>query len=119
MTKAIQTKLFNFLKKDQAFLDIYKMALQEQIDKSKAILRDLVLDAYKVKDPKTIKALFQTQLKYMIDSMAYEIDETNKKSLLDNYILNGADLGCSWVRIDSIYFDLDMIYLDFKSYCYG
>lgn len=119
MKKAFVKKIYDFLKDDSDFLNTYEEALRKQINESKSLLCDLVFEAYKINDSKEIKRLYKKQLKNMLDSLHYEIDETNEKSLLENYVIPGANLGISWIRIDDVYLDGDMLYLDFKAHCNG
>jgi hypothetical protein len=112
MKKQTIKRLIKHLKTDSDFLSIFKESIQNEIDKSKSILTDILFQSFKATNDNQVKTQFNKSIENFINGMEYE-------SLMNFYLLDKRYIDLSYIEINDDLINLDDLYMDWKSYCQG
>jgi hypothetical protein len=112
MNKQTIKQLIKHLKTDSDFLSIFKESIQNEIDKSKSILTDILFQSFNAINDNQVKNQFNKSIENFINGMEYE-------SLMNFYLLDKRYIDLSWIQLNNELINLDDLYMDWKSYCQG
>jgi hypothetical protein len=114
--------LKDYLIKDNEFYEVYKIALQENIDESLSILSDIVFQHCDNLGDEN-KRFFNHYINFVnnfINYLDYEVNESTENNLIQYYIMKEGSQGVAWLMIDdNLYINLDDLYDDFNQHCNG
>jgi hypothetical protein len=112
MKKQTIKQLIKHLKTDTDFLAIFKESIQNEIDKSKSILTNILFQSFMATNDNQVKTQFDKSIENFINGMEYE-------SLMNFYLLDKRYIDLSWIQLNNELINLDDLYMDWKSYCQG
>jgi hypothetical protein len=112
MKKQTIKQLIKHLKTDEVFLATFKESIQNEINKSKSILTDILFQSFNSTNQIQVKTQFNKSVENFINGMEYE-------SLMNFYLLNKRYIDLSYIEINDDLINLDDLYMDWKSYCQG
>jgi hypothetical protein len=112
MKKQTIKQLIKHLKTDSDFLSIFKESIQNEIDKSKSILTNILFQSFMATNDNQVKTQFDKSIENFINGMEYE-------SLMNFYLLDKRYIDLSWIQLNNELINLDDLYMDWKSYCQG
>jgi hypothetical protein len=110
MNAKVFITLKNYIKSSSDFLDVYKVALEKQLDVTKPLLCDILFNHFSRKDDKQLKKAFHDFVDTFINKIYFE-------STLNFYILDKKYIDIAWLQIDDDIINIDDIYHDFKVDC--
>jgi hypothetical protein len=112
MKKQTIKQLIKHLKTDTDFLAMFKESIQNEIDKSKSILTNILFQSFMATNDNQVKTQFDKSIENFINGMEYE-------SLMNFYLLDKRYIDLSYIEINDDLINLDDLYMDWKSYCQG
>jgi hypothetical protein len=120
MNKELYNDLINYLKMDEDFYKAYVNALQQEINKAKSIVTDIVLNYINIwQDEEHLLKSYVKFITSFLENLFYE----TQTPLIDDYFMEYESviktIGITWIKLAGQYINIDKLYDDFIKTCKG